>query len=203
VNNHNFSRDPAKRKAMELEADHFSAYIVFKLGASAEQAAYSPRIDDPSASPSFYPSRSSRVDAVLAVWNGSKSVRDNYAPSFVTDEIPQFQWPPPRPSAMVVVPNTVLLHGTDIRTLGSVAASLESVFEKTGYSERSFYSVPDGFALVSRMEQITVNGESRPGSDRWSTDMTPHVFSLRSYLSTLFTSSPCRYRVIAFIVSPT
>jgi len=202
VNSHSLTHDPDRRKAVELEADRFAAYILFKLGASAQQAAWALQSDEIAQEPAFYPSRSSRVDAVIAIWNSAKSVRDNFNPAVVSDEIPEFQWPPPKPSAMVVIPNSILFHGAPAETLGGIGSDLEGVFDKAGYSERSFYSVPDGFALVSRLEQINDTGQAVSGADRWSIEMkSPRVFSVRSYLSSLFKGRPGRFRVIAFIVT--
>src|SRR5262249_152293 len=88
-------------------------------------------------------------------------------------------------------------------SLSQVASALELALEKAGYSERSYYAVPDGFALVSRIEQITQTGEPKGPFERWTIDLKPpHVFSLRSYLSSLFTANPGKYRVIAFVVPP-
>ena len=200
INKHSFSKDTEQRKAMELEADRFSAYVLFKLGASAEQAAYALQTDEALSQPSNYPSRSNRVDAIIAVWHSAKNIHDNFDFTAVSDEIPKFPWPPPKPSAWATLSHLAVNPGTG--TLQGVADLLENALEKAGYSERSYYSVPDGFALVSRIEQITDTGEPKQGYERWSLDVKPpHVFSVRSYVSALFSMHPGRFRVIAFIVS--
>lgn len=42
--------------------------------------------------------------------------------------------------------------------LGHVAESLAGALEKVGYSERSYFSVPGGFALATKLEQIYPDG---------------------------------------------
>jgi hypothetical protein len=202
VNKHSLVKDSDQRKAMELEADRFSAYVLFKLGASAEQAAYALQTDEALNQPSNYPSRSSRVDSIIAVWHSAKTIHDNYDFAEVTDEIPKFPWPPPKPSALATL-STLAINRGGATTLQNLADFLESAMDKAGYSERSFYSVPEGFALVSRIEQISETGEPKTGYDRWSLDVKPpHVFSMRSYITALFSAHPGRFRIIAFIVTP-
>lgn len=119
------------------------------------------------------------------------------------DEYPRFPWPPPKASATEVVPRRALTIQSPRTRLSDVDLRLTGALEANGYFESSYYSVPDGFALVTKMEQIRADGapESEPG--RWSLEV-PRLngFSLSAYLQALFTARPGRYRVIAFIVTP-
>lgn len=90
----------------------------------------------------------------------------------------------------------------DGTSLGDVARHLETALAKVGYAEYSYYAVPGGFALATRMEQITRNGTPKPDPLRWSTQLPGQpVFSLGDYLRTLFTAPQGDYRVIVFIVT--
>jgi len=201
VSKHVLSQDPTKRREEELEADRFSGYVLYKLGSSIQQAASALEMSSTVKRPDYYPSKSSRIDAILSVWKAAKFVADNYDTSSADDEIPRFEWPAPKPSAYMTLPRSLLVHGPSF--IFQIASTLENALEKAGYSERSYYSVPDGFALVSRIEQITQTGEPKMPYERWSIDLKPpHVFSLRSYFSSLFTATPGKYRVIAFVVTP-
>jgi hypothetical protein len=71
-----------------------------------------------------------------------------------------------------------------------------------GYDELSYYSVPDGFALISRLEKIETDGSPKPEPGRWSQADKKSGFSLGEYLSILFTAPAGRYRIIVFIVTP-
>jgi hypothetical protein len=201
VNSHILSSEASTRREMELEADRFSAYILYKMGATVEEAAEALRSHKFFESSKLYPTLSSRIDAVIDVWNSAKALSDNYGPS-VAAEVPRFQWPPPKPSAVADIPAKFLIDSRAGSTLSSAASNLEAALEAAGYSERSYYSVPDGFALVSRVERISETGESKEPYDRWSVDMKPpRVFSLRSYFGALFGNNPGKYRVIAFIIT--
>lgn len=117
-------------------------------------------------------------------------------------KIPQFPWPPPKPSAFADIPPRFLLK-PDVQTLlKDVAERLKMAFEQAGYGEKSWYQCPDGFALVSRLEQIYSDGSPKEGEVRWipNVDNLP-IFSLGSYLKALFTAPKGHYRVIVFVVT--
>lgn len=116
--------------------------------------------------------------------------------------IPVFPWPPPRPSASTRI-NELFLQEPPLRRYQDVADLLEAALGKTGYAEYSYYAVPKGFALATRLEQIHADGRPKEGADRWSVSLKPtRVFSLGSYLQALFTSPEGYFRVVVFIVTP-
>jgi len=81
-----------------------------------------------------------------------------------------------------------------------LSAALDN--DKCRYFERSYYGVPDGFALVTRLEQINSDGTSKEIPDRWSTEIGPlRKFSLKPYLDALFRARTGYYRIIVFIVT--
>jgi hypothetical protein len=117
--------------------------------------------------------------------------------------IPSFPWPPPKASAFEKISNTLLTTGTKQTLLLDVANRLESAFDQAGYGERSYHSVPNGFAMVSRIEQINLDGTPKNIPDRWSVE-TKNIgksISLRDYIKALFNAPKGRYRVIVFIVT--
>jgi hypothetical protein len=84
-------------------------------------------------------------------------------------------------------------------SLGDLNGFLTAALAQTGYREKSYYAVPDGFALVTRLEQIEIDGRSKT-LDRWSAD-APQVHSLRAYLDALLRAAPGYYRVVALVVT--
>jgi len=115
--------------------------------------------------------------------------------------IPRFPWPPPKPTSRTPVERSLLARGGQA-TLGDVARHLEAALSRVGYGERSYYAVPGGFALATRLEQITPDGRPRPDPLRWSTALPEQpVFSLGDYLRALFAAPKGDYRVIVFIVT--
>ncbi len=127
--------------------------------------------------------------------SGERGVEDEEA-------MPEFPWPPPRASASDVIPRELLVGNAAHPTLSTVAQAIESAFAQTGYGQKSYYSVPGGFAMASQFEQINQDGSPKQSFDRWSLQVPPlRKWSLSSYLNALFTAQPGYYRVIVFIVT--
>lgn len=128
--------------------------------------------------------------------------RGSRSPSTASEiELPRFPWPPPQPSEQTTLPRTRLarVFGPEA-SLYDVAEHLIGGLNRAAYSEHSFYAVPDGFALVARLERITDDG--RPASDQYRY-MPPggEPFSLSTYLTGLFVAPVGRYRQIVFVVT--
>jgi hypothetical protein len=114
--------------------------------------------------------------------------------------VPEFPWPPPKASASDMIPRELLVGNAAHPILGTVAQAIESAFQEAGYGEKSYYSVPGGFAMASQIEQINQDGTPKDSIDRWSSE-TPRIRTLDAYLNALFTARPGYYRVIVFIVT--
>lgn len=116
--------------------------------------------------------------------------------------IPEFPWPPPRASATVVLPAAFLRSAGAVLHFGDVDHTLTSALDSCGYFDRSYYAVPDGFAIVTRLEQMQADGASKAPPERWALEFKPlERFSLESYLRALFTANPGFYRIIVFVVT--
>jgi len=110
-----------------------------------------------------------------------------------------FPWPPPVPSTLKVLPND-FFERLDIRTFGDAERHLSAELEGLGYVERTFYDVPQGVAIVMRLEQIDDN--AFPIEERWSPDIgLVSPFSLGGYLKSLLTAPKGRFRIIALVGS--
>jgi hypothetical protein len=133
-----------------------------------------------------------------------------YYKSVVWSEVPKaiypnFPWPPLKASARVDIPSRVLRKkGGDKAVLAHVDSRITAALERCGYGERSYYAVPGGFALVTRLEQFTFpDGTSKEPPDRWAIEVNrPTKFSLTAILRALFTADPGFYRIIVFLVTP-
>jgi hypothetical protein len=119
--------------------------------------------------------------------------------SLPVTEVPQFPWPPPASSAREVLPRN-LLRGA---YLADIDRFLSKALYKSGYAETSYYAVPSGFALVTRLEQIELDGRSKVPPDRWSAGAPAQMthFSVGAYVNALFTADPGHYRVVVFVVT--
>lgn len=113
--------------------------------------------------------------------------------------IPQFPWPPPKPSAFAEIPKNMFANCDD---LYDVNALLSDALDSCGYYERRYFEVPNGFALITRIEQINSDASCKDESSRWSLEADVYNdFNLLDYLRAVFFSSPGYFRVFVFIVS--
>ncbi|MEJ1967573.1 MAG: hypothetical protein WDN03_02895 [Rhizomicrobium sp.] len=83
----------------------------------------------------------------------------------------------------------------------AVAWRLVKALSAHGYAEYSYYSVPDGFALVERLEQIQPDGSPVPRGVRFLDPDIAEPFSLTHYLEHLFVAPNGYYRLIVFVVT--
>ncbi|NBB75495.1 MAG: hypothetical protein GVY35_17765 [Bacteroidetes bacterium] len=124
-------------------------------------------------------------------------------PRSAPPELPDFPWPPPRASTMMNIDDAALRNAGDSTTLGQVNDRLVQALDAAGYVEKSYFAVPDGFALVTRLEQIRPDGTPLDPPDRWSAVAGPlREFSLRAFLRALFTSNPGHFRILVFVATP-
>lgn len=105
--------------------------------------------------------------------------------------MPHFPWPPPQASGIEVLP-TVFLQ--DQVSLGDVAVALDRALAWIGRHEIRFYSVPNGFAMVTRLEAIDEQGNTIADADRDEVDFL-------TYIRNLFWVPPGHYRMIVFVVT--
>lgn len=117
--------------------------------------------------------------------------------------LPSFPWPPPPPSEKMVLPRDKLLAGLGATpSLGAIGQKLTRTLVAAGYPEYSFYRVPDGFAIVARLEQISADGSPEPQGERFLDPDAQAEFSLQAYLAHLFYAPQGFYRLIVFVVTP-
>lgn len=119
------------------------------------------------------------------------------------DVPPAFAWPPPRPSTRRTLARHLVAGNVATPSLGRVAERLQAALEASGYTEYSYYSVPGGFALATRLERIHADGRSMTEPKRWEMAGGPLTrFELGEYLRALFDAELGHFRVIVFIVTP-
>ncbi|MEM7766345.1 MAG: hypothetical protein AAF253_02530 [Pseudomonadota bacterium] len=133
-----------------------------------------------------------------------------YEPPFEADcfadgTLSDFPWPPPQYSAGQTVPRALLFGDIDPAgaSLEDVAMRLERGLDAAGYAQRAFYGIGcDGFAVVTRLEQIDAAGTPVEGAERFEPTDASGPFSLTSYVAQLFYAPPGFYRQITFVVTP-
>lgn len=115
--------------------------------------------------------------------------------------IPDFPWPPPKASAWAVIPNELItIIGQPSPTLAAVSQQLERALDSAAYHQRSFFKLPNGFAMVTQLEKI--NSDGTPITEqRWLSADSSAGFSLEGYLRRLLYADPGRYRLVVFAVT--
>jgi hypothetical protein len=78
---------------------------------------------------------------------------------------------------------------------------LENAFDAAGYGELSYYRIPGGFALVSRLEQIRADGTPIDPPARWAVESPTVREGFIDHIRALFNAPPGFYRVIVFTVT--
>jgi hypothetical protein len=113
------------------------------------------------------------------------------------DTLPAFPWPPPEASGKTVLPKSFFQQ---VETLGDFEQRLVDALDRKNY-EYSFLEVPNGFAMVSRLERIASDGSSAPPPNRWTDHDFSRVTSLADFLRGVFVAPSGHYRVIVFVVT--
>ena len=110
-----------------------------------------------------------------------------------------FPWPPPAFSCQSVL-DPKLLKGA--KKLKDVDQLLSTALESLHYDDKTYYFIPGGFALVSRIEQINEQGESLPPPARWSVETASQKeLSWKEYIRRLFFTTQGYFRIIVFVVT--
>ncbi|MFN0036266.1 MAG: hypothetical protein ACKVUS_14475 [Saprospiraceae bacterium] len=113
-------------------------------------------------------------------------------------EMPQFPFPPPPSSSSSVLSSTLFSR---CRTLDDVDDQLKTALNKSGYEERAYFDVPNGFAVATRLEQFQRDGSSMKGGARWSPNAAVKFDGVWDYLQKLITAEQGYFRVFVFIVT--
>lgn len=110
-----------------------------------------------------------------------------------------FPWPPPDFSTRTLLDRTFFESSKKLEDVDDILIKALSYLK---YDERAYFYIPNGFALVTRIEQIKENGESLAPPDRWSVQTKSMTkLSWYSYIKTLFFSTPGYFRIIVFLVT--
>jgi hypothetical protein len=130
------------------------------------------------------------LNETVVIGYGTKTTNDQQTVTF--------PWPPPESSAQSVVNKDYFKKAGTLKDVNSI---LSHALNYCGYSEVSYYYIPNGFAMVTRIEQIDEDGTSLDDADRWSVETSFGKLSWKKYLKSLFFSTPGYFRIIVFVVT--
>ena len=206
ANGHIF--DENRRKIEETEADVFMGFILSKKGFAQLQI-------------------TSFLNKMLSSYNFSTKERDNnvyigYNKANISIEInsndnslpwdndnktntsglsmPNFPFPPPSCYTRFEIPSTAF---NNAKLLGDVDAKLRTTLDNKGYNQRSYFYVPNGFALVTQLEQYNAKDATiRNDGTRWLDYPKQEAFSgIMSYISSFIMPNKGYFRLFVFIVT--
>ncbi len=197
LNEHHFTEQ--SRELEEREADIFTGFILgmknipprnisIELGATV-----------------FVTSAYDRMQALLQGYAISAknleiaSLAFENDPSWDAFQKAEFPFPPPQCYQLAEIsPGSF----SEAKTLGDVGKKISLAFGQLGYPYR-FMSVPDGFAVVTQLEQYQEDGSIQPQSlTRWKELPQAESFSLSlSYLKSLVFPRKAHLRVFAILVT--
>ncbi|MEO6039711.1 MAG: hypothetical protein ABIQ93_14960 [Saprospiraceae bacterium] len=116
----------------------------------------------------------------------------------VLQNFPRFPFPAPNWSADADLD----IYFKSCKTLGDADQKIRQALDITGFYSRKYFQVPNGFALVTRMEQFNKDGCSKSEAARWKTrPVRDETFSVMGYLASFFTTEPGYFRIFAFLVT--
>ena len=200
ANGHTFSEE--RRKTEELEADHFMGYVLSKKGFSRPDieailkkwpSSYEVTFDERRAAVTEGFDRAERAIQI-------KSLPFDTDPKLEGLTLPSFPWPPPSCNARFELPETSF---TGFKTLGDAERKIRMALDAKGYAQRSYFSVPNGFALVTQLEQY--NGEDasvRNDRTRWLDYPKKDNFSgVMDYLKSVVMPQKGHFRLFVFVVT--
>ena len=205
INEHTFKTEYAKKES--AEADIFMGFILAK----AQKNKYSKQdiityFKRKSTSSCHRHSSSDRIDNIL---KGFKQAEDHLKiqsgggwdgdPSLKRFLNASFPFPPPQCHTSHELPYTAF---SNCNNLGQVAKKISTALSEKDYPNR-FMSVPNGFAIVTQMEQYSKDGSILYNSQNRWTEMPPHEsFSLSwDYFKTLIYPRKGQLRLFVFIVT--
>lgn len=114
---------------------------------------------------------------------------------------PLFPWPPPNASAIINLTDNYTSFAS-CNNYGDVSSILDRALVSNSY-EKVYFSVPGGFAIVTKLEVINEDGSSKDQPDRYDINYisAKRIISLRDYIRSLFFGKSGYYRTIVFVIT--
>lgn len=206
TNGHTFNEN--RRKIEETEADVFMGFILSKKGFSQLQiTGFLNKMPS-----SYNILNKERNENVYIGYNKANisieiNSNDNSLPWDNDDKsnsswlpMPRFPFPPPSCYSRFEIPSTVF---NNMKLLGDVDNKLRSALDNKGYTQRSYFYVPNGFALVTQLEQYNAKDATiRNDGTRWLDYPKQEGFSgIMSYISSFIMPNKGYFRLFVFIVT--
>lgn len=114
-----------------------------------------------------------------------------------TNPMPKFSWPPPQCFLRQTLVGNLATQAT---AFSQVDARLQKSLDAKGYTQRSYFQVPGGFAIVTQLEQFDEKGQIKEQC-RWLDYPVEDFDGVWGYLTSLVMPSPGHFRIFVFVVT--
>ncbi|MBK9337313.1 MAG: hypothetical protein IPM98_12340 [Lewinellaceae bacterium] len=207
LNEHRF--DSCCRRGEELEADRFMGHILFRSNFSDSLQTVGMadwRHEGAGFSGHPLPARDRRAAIAQGWTHAETAVRARESLAFYDNKsnaemagLKAFPWPPPACAQRY----TILENASErFATLGDVNKWLRKALDNRHYWSRSYHYLPNGFALVTRLEQFNTDGTCMAEEQRWVDYPVGNLGTgILDYLYTLFAPRIGYYRLFVFAVT--
>jgi hypothetical protein len=204
VNNHNLIE--AYRKNEELAADKFMGYALGKMAFREGEIINCIRNIKTLHNDANFEERRFAINEGYD--KAIKSLQMNGALPFdnaVNNEsreltLPSFPWPPPQCNSQFELNSSLF---SDATVLHDIDKNIRRSLNNKGYSQHAYFSVPNGFAIVTQLEQYNgSDGTSRSDKTRWFDYPTREEFSgVVDYIKSFFFPNKGYFRLFVFIAT--
>lgn len=201
---HQHSLTDERRGVEEGEADQFMGYVLAKIQGISSLGEAQKIVDILPTTHPFWKANDRREAIKLGWLRAEQSLKIDVGeweedPNRNAFLKAQFPFPPPPCCSPREIPRSSFISATK---LGDIANKLCAALEKQGYTYRTFLSVPNGFALVTQMEQYNADYTCRMDASRWSnTPIGASFVGYLDYFKRLVMPSKAYYRTFVFIVT--
>lgn len=200
ANAHTFSDE--RRKTEELEADQFMGYVLSKKGFPKSDIEIFLKKMPTSYDVPFEERRAAVFEGFGTAERAMqlKSLPFDNDPKLKELTLPSFPWPPPSCNARFEIPETTF---AGFKTLGDVERKIRMALDAKGYAQRSYFSVPNGFALVTQLEQYNgEDGSVRNDRTRWlDYPKKDNFLGVMDYLKSIVMPQKGYFRLFVFVVT--
>ncbi len=189
------------RMREETEADEFMGRALMRLDSSVRLESVLDIIREQPFSYTQIP-WAEREAAIRRGWERASALMDGPGFGVNHDNIEALPLPRFQPKGC---PDRIPLNRqrfTQCRTFRDVDVKLCRALDAKGYTQRSYFCVKNGFALVTGVEQFVNTGRSVSGDTRWQDCPRKDRFEgVLDYLMSIVSPQPARFRVFVFVVT--
>lgn len=196
--------DPAFALKEESEADGCMGFMLASIPGISLEAAINVVVRMPFGNRSNLPERQ---ESIKNGWNRNLALKalegfnfnGNVNAEYQT--VPQFPWPPPDCSQSIPLLSTKALSDA-YPSMKAVDNAIGTALDRLGYSQRAYFQTPNGFAVVTQMEQFDIaDGRSAPDKDRWKDYPVRNFSTLVEYFKAIIMPEPGHFRIFVFLIS--